>query len=68
MISNMRSSFSYVTEDANSETTYSAPSRTIVYPDESAMDRMRLIEASGALRFWEDESEDVYDEQDGDDV
>lgn len=31
-------------------------------------DVMNLIEASGTLDFWNDPEEDIYSEQDGDDV
>jgi hypothetical protein len=36
--------------------------------DPSAAQRMRLIEASGTVSFWDDPEEDVYDPEDGEPV
>lgn len=45
------------------ETTYCRLTSTIEYPAEaSTADLMNLAEASGALDFWNDQAEDVYNE------
>ena len=39
------------------------------YPEDVTTENvMHAIEASGTLDFWDDPEEDVYTEQDGDDV
>lgn len=37
-------------------------------PDLTIIEIMNAIEASGALDFWNDPEEDIYSEQDGNDV
>lgn len=37
-------------------------------PDLTTLEIMQAIEASGALDFWNDPEEDIYNEQDGDAV
>ncbi|MCP4593297.1 MAG: hypothetical protein GY842_21380 [bacterium] len=37
-------------------------------PDATTLDQMNIVEVSGALDFWNDPQEDVYDETDGDAV
>jgi hypothetical protein len=54
-------------EDFTTETVYSRVSSTICYPsDASTEDQMNVVESSGTLEFWDDPSEDVYTESDGD--
>ena len=56
-------------DDFETETSYCRVSSVICYPsDASTEDQMRLVEASGTLEFWDDPSEDIYTENDGDAV
>ncbi len=59
-----------VTDDElRTETIYLRASSTIIHPpDATIQDQMNIVEASGTLEFWNDSSEDVYDENDGDAV
>ncbi len=50
--------------ELETETVYSRVYCTITYPaDATTDDQMKLVEASGALEFWNDPAEDVYDER-----
>lgn len=43
---------------------YSSP-KIVIPSDFSTDDLMNIVEASGALDFWNEESEDIYDENSG---
>lgn len=56
-------------DELRTETIYLRASSTIIHPpDATIQDQMNIVEASGTLEFWNDSSEDVYDENDGDAV
>ena len=56
-------------DELQTETIYMRTSSTIIHPSEATtQDQMNIVEASGSLEFWNDSSEDVYDENDGDAV
>ncbi len=61
-----------VTVSANEFKTRTTYVRAIGYysepPDLTTVEMMSAIEASGTLDFWNDPIEDIYSEQDGDDV
>lgn len=45
------------------------PPTVIVFPSEAnTIDQMNVVEASGTLDFWNDESEDIYKRDDGQSV
>lgn len=55
--------------DFETETTYFRVSSTICNPsDATTADQMHIVEAAGTLEFWDDPSEDIYKESDGDAV
>ena len=55
--------------DLRTETRHVGPFPTFVHPpDPTAGERMKIIEASGTLAFWDDDGEDIYTENDGDAV
>lgn len=61
----------YLLSDAEfqTETNYAHASSTIICPsDVTTEEMMNAAEASGALSFWDDPGEDVYNENDGDAV
>ena len=54
-------------EELKTQTLYCRAVRTITYPaDATTEDQMSVIEASGALDFWNDPAEDIYSEKHGD--
>lgn len=56
-------------DELRTETIYVRTSSTIIHPPEATtQDQMNIVEASGSLEFWNDSSEDVYGENDGDAV
>ncbi len=56
-------------DELRTETIYVRTSSTIIHPpDATTQDQMNIVEASGSLEFWNDSSEDVYGENDGDAV
>lgn len=56
-------------EELETQTTYIRYSSTITTPpDVNTEDSMNVIEASGALDFWNDPEEDIYGPDDGDAV
>ena len=56
-------------DELRTETIYVRASSTIIHPpDATTQDQMNIVEASGSLEFWNDASEDVYGEHDGDAV
>ena len=55
--------------ELRTETIYIRASSTIIHPpDATIQEQMNIVEASGSLEFWNDSSEDVYGENDGDAV
>ena len=56
-------------DEFRTETICVPASSTIIHPPEATtQDQMNIVEASGSLEFWNDSSEDVYGENDGDAV
>ncbi len=52
----------------NTHTVFGAISQVIPLPEPTAEQRMKLIEASGSLDFWDRDEEDIYTLEDGDPV
>ena len=56
-------------EELVTQTVYECPFNVIeTPPDANVEDQMAATEYSGALDFWQDAAEDVYEESDGDDT
>ena len=56
-------------DELRTETIYVRTSSTLIHPpDATTQDQMNIVEASGSLGFWNDSSEDLYGENDGDAV
>ena len=62
-------SVSVIDEEHQTRTTFVRLSKTIVHPPEATTDDiMNIVEASGALDFWNAPEEDKYNANDGDAV
>lgn len=56
-----------IDKELATETTYRRVVRTITHPaDATTRDQMRIVEASGAIDFWNSPEENIYGDNDGD--